>query len=444
MKRLILFFVMCLLLTSMVSAQGEPDTFIAYDESVVGEFTNDDTTFTMAFEGVAGDVIYIAANDDQVAFDFKLFSPTGGQLAQSDNLLIKNIELGVDGVYTIEFTRLDWSENEGEFDAHLGHYSIETLNVEDEGWTLAYEGSLADIGALQQFNVDFDEGELITIKLYSTNSAIIVQSPSGEFLLFDGAYDDPEIPLYRIPIAGTYTVTAQTVESGGTAFSLDISKRDPIVVNVNEPITGQLEEGWPSVFVFESQAGKMWDINATLPQNGERALAVYQFDGRDYWATQIAFDTGSGPDGQPRIQPFVPSAGDTYYIALWYDDYGTDYALYDYEFMVSPSTLLSIVNNTPLVAKISNETGTTQYGYRGNAGDKIRINYHKLSKEGGLGINMYSEADEVISFTGRTASSGSFEVELPLDGFYQFVVWNTSYDDQSVLEFEILIEPLPK
>jgi|GEM_PF-1183204 len=444
MKRLLLFFVMCLLLASMVSAQDDYDSFIAYGESNLGALTDDDPTFTMAFDGAVGDVIYIAAIDNEVAFDFKLFSPTGGQLSQSDNMLIKNLELGVAGVYTIEFTRADWSDSEGEFIAHLGHYSIDTLNVEDDGWTLTNEGYLDDAGAQQQFEVDFAEGELITTILYSANSVITMQSPTGEFLLFEGGYDDPVIPLYRIPMDGTYIITVQTIELGGSEYELYIFKHDPIVVTVNEPVFDELEEGLPAVLEFTSEAGKMWDINAIVPQNGEGSIALFQFDGRDYWATQIESDWGSGPDGQPRIQPFIPSVSDTYYIALWYDDYGTNDAVYDYELVVSPSTLLSIVNDTPLTGEISSDTGEAQFGYRGNAGDKIRINYRKLSKDGGLGINMYSVEDEVITFTGRNASSGSFEVELPLDGFYEFVVWNPSYDDESVLQYEILIELLPK
>lgn len=443
MKRLFFVLMMCLLGTSMVSAQNDPDVIITYGESSIGQFTNDDPTFTMGFDGAVGDVVYVSAIDDQVAVEFVLLSPTGGQLAQSNNALIKNIELGVDGVYTVEFKRPDWSDSEGEFIAHLGRYAIEDLNVEDDGWTLAYEGNLADEGALQQFEADYTEGDMITIMLYVANGVITVQSPTGEFILFDGAYDDPMIPLYRIPVTGVYTITVQTIEPEGSDFGLYLFKHDPIVVTVNEPISDELDEGFPAVFAFESQAGKMWDINAIVPQNGERSIALYHFDGRDYWATQIEFDWGSGPDGQPRIQPFIPSIDDTYYIALWYDNYDTEEEVYDYELVVSPSTLLSVVNNTPLVGKISNETGTVQYAYRGNAGDMIRLTYRKLSKEGGLGINMYSVDDEVITFTGRNASSGQFEIELPLDGFYEFIIWNTSYDDQSVLDYEILVELLP-
>lgn len=444
MKRWILIFVMCVLVTSLGFAQSELDDSLSYGESRIGEFTNEDATYTLGFDGAVGDVIYIAALDDIVAVEFTLFSPSGGQLAQSENALIQNIELGVDGLYTIEFVRPEWSESEGEFTAHLGRYVLEPLVVEDEGLTLWYEGILSDAGALQAFHVDFEEGELVTVFAYGANSTITIQSPTGEFLLFEGGYDDPEIPLFFMPTAGTYTITVQTLETGGTELGFYLYKHEPQVISVNEPISDELEENFPEVFVFDSPAGKMWDINATVPQNGEGFLAVYRFDGRDYWATQIEVDWGTGPDGQPRIQPFIPSDDGIYHIALWYDDWGTDYEIYDYELVVSPSTLVSIVNNSLLTGEINNTTGNARYAYRGIAGDMIRVTYRKLSGDGGLALGIYSTEDEVVTFSGRTASSGSFEVELPLDGFYEFSIWNSSYDEMSVLKYEILVEPLSK
>jgi hypothetical protein len=443
MKRLTLFIIMCLVMTSVVSAQDEPDEFIPFGESRLGAFTNDDPIFTMAFEGSVGDVIYITALDDPIPVEFTLFSPNGGQLAQADNAIIQNIELGVEGIYTIEFVRPDWSDAEGEFIAHLGYYQPESFNVEDEGRTLSYQGTLADAGAFQQFKVDFEEGELLTFFLYSPYSYITIQSPTDEYVYYGGAYDDPEIPLFYIPMTGTYTLTIQTLEPGGAEFDFNIFKRELIEVTANETISDELEDGLPSVFVFESVAGKMWDINAVVPQNGDGFIVLYQFtDDREPWETAIDEDWGTGPNGQPRIQPFIPSVDGVYHIGLWYDDWDTDYALYDYELTISPSTLLSIVNKSPLTGEISSETGRVQYAYRGNAGDMIRISYQKLSDEGDLALAMYSVEDEVITFTGRNTTRGNFEVELPLDGFYEFYIWNASYDEMSVLEYEILVEVL--
>jgi len=444
MKRLILIFILCLMSISPVFAQSELDDSLSYGESRTGEFTHENTTLTLGFEGVVGDVIYITVVEDEVPVEFTLLSPNGGQLAQSDNSAIQNIELGIDGLYGIELVRPEWSEDEGDFIVHLGYYTLETLVLEDEGLTLSYEGMLADAGALQPFQVDFEEGELITIFAYSTNSLITIQSPDGEYLLFEGAYDDPEVDLYHIPTAGTYTITVGTLEPDGTELAFELYKHEQRVITVNEPITGEINQDFPSVFVFETQAGKMWDINAVVPENGEGFLALYQFDERDYWATQIESDWGTGPDGQPRIQPFIPTEDGIYYVALWYDDWDTDDEIYEYELLVSPSTLLSLVNLSPLTGEINNSTGDTQYAYRGNAGDVIRINYNKVSGDGGLGIAMYSSEDEVVSFSGRTANSGNFEVELPMDGFYQVVIWNSAYDDETTLEYEIMIEALPK
>ena len=442
MKRLILFFVMSLLVMNRVAAQNEIDDFLTYGESRMGIVTNDQPTFTLGFEGVAGDLIYIAALEESVPVEFTLFSPGGGQLAQSDDALIKNLELGTDGLYTIEFARPEQSDEDGTFIAFLGLYEIKSLNVENEGWTLYYEGNLADTGALQQFEVDFEEGELVSMDLYAANSQIMVQSSTGEYILFEGTFDDPQIPLYRFPATDTYTLTVQTVEPGGSDFAFVVFRYEPIAITANEVLSGKLEESFPSTFTFETPAGKMWDINATLPLNGDRLLALYQFDGREYWEAQLITDEGSGPNGQPRIQPFIPDEDGTYLIALWYDDWDTEGELYDYELSVSPSTLLSIPNKSPISGEINNETGATLYAYQGNAGQIIRVTFRRLSGDGDLALSIYSEEDEVATFMGRNATQSSFELELPLDGFYQFVIRNASYDEQSVLTYEVLVEPL--
>lgn len=428
-----------LLMFGIVSAQEDMD-IIEIDSTYMGEFTNDQTSVTVGFDGEIGDVIYITALDNQVPVEFILYSPGGGQLAQSDDSLIRNIEFGTAGRYTVEFIRPEWSDAEGEFTAFVGYYELASMGVEDEGETRSYVGELADVAALRQVQVDKTAGDLATIQTYGANLSLTIESPDGEPIYFDGVYSDVMVPLFQFPTTGTYIITVQTIEPDGTEMELYIYQRDPISVTANTPITGQLEEGLPTLFAFESPAGKMWDINATLPMNGDSFLAVYRFGNREAWETLIEEDYGSGPDGQPRIRPFIPAEDGTYYLALWYDDWDTEYDEYDFELTVSPSTLLSIPNNSPITGKINNDTGNAQYAYSGKTGDKIIVTITRLSEEGVLSLAMYSTEDEVITFTGRDASSGRFEVELPLDGVYQFMIYNADYDDFSTLEYEILVE----
>lgn len=428
-----------LMMVGMVSAQDNLD-IIEMNSSYVGEFTSDQSSVTVGFDGQMGDVIYIVALDNFVPVEFVLYSPNGGQLALSDNTLIRNIELGSAGRYTVQFTRPEWSEDEGEFTAFIGHYELASMGIEDEGATLSYNGNLSDVGALRQVQAEMTEGELATIQVFGANVGLTVQAPDGEFLVFEGVYDDPLVPLFQFPTTGTYIITVQTVEPAGTDISLYIYRHDPLEVAINEPIAGQLEENLPAVFAFESPADKMWDINASLPLNGDGFLGVYQFGDRETWETMIEADYGSGPDGQPRIRPFIPVEDGTYYFALWYDDWDTDYEAYDFELMVSPSTLLSIPNNSPITGEITNDTGDAQYAYSGKAGDQITVSINRLSDEGVISMAIYSAEDEVVTFTGRNASSGRFEVELPLDGIYQFVIFNASYEESSTLKYEILVE----
>ena len=285
----------------------------------------------------------------------------------------------------------------------------------------------------------------MNIQFYGATVGMIIESPEGEIVISDGMYNDPQVPLYQFPMTGTYTITLMTGEPGGTDIGFWIFKREPIPVTTNESTIVEIEEGLPTVFAFDTPAGKMWDINATLPQNGDRFLAIYQFDGeRAPWEAQIDRDEGNGPDGQPRIRPFIPTDDGTYYLALWYDDYSTEYEVYEAELIVSPSTLLSIAKGSPITGEINSETGAAQYAYTAKAGDEILVTFTKLSDEGELSLSIYSSEDEVITFMGRNATRSTFSIELPLDGFYEFVIRNASYDESSTLAYELLVEPLTK
>ncbi len=440
-KYLLLILALCTaLISNMLYAQDEAT--IAYGESYIGTFTDEAPSLTLGFDGMAGDVIYINVLDNIVAVEFALISPTGGQIAISDNSYISNIELTSEGRYTIVFTRPDWSDSEGDFIAHLGRYTIENLSAENGGQTQFYEGNLPDAAATKTLQVDMTEGDMVTIIFYGANVGMTVNAPDGTEILSDGMYNDPEISLYRLPLTGTYTIFLVTAEEGGTDIGFYIFKHEVTTVTSNVPVNGTIYEDLPLVFAFDSVAGKKWDINAVLPQNGGSRLAIFRFDGRPYWESFLFVDEGSGPNGQPRIRPFIPEEDATYYIALWHDNWETEYEEYNFELIVSPSTLLSLPNNSPIVGEVNRDTGVAQYAYVGKTDQRIRIKVTNLDSEGVLALNIYSSEDEVVTFIGRNADSASFDITLPFDGTYEFVVDNASYDDSTTLRYEILIEPI--
>lgn len=441
MRRLLICMILGLCFGIFTFAQDTIDK-ISYGESYIGEFTQDLTSLTLGFDANAGDTIYINVLDNQVPVIFTIYAPDGEVVTESFNAQVLDLELTVDGEYTVEFIRPDWSEDVGRFTAHLNYYQMGSIVEPDEEPLLTSFGQLDDAGALHQVQVDFNEGDLVTMMSFGANLAIIIDPEEGETLLFQGVFDDPAVRLFRFPATGRYTITLITTEPGGTDVELYIHRREPVNVIINEPMTGQIEEGLPIVFAFETPADKMWDINAILPFDGDRLMTMYQFDGRDYWATQIYNDTGSGPNGQPRIRPFIPTTEGTYYIALWYNDWGTENGTFDYELTVNPSTLVSLPNDTPIVGEVTIDTGQMQYAYRGEAGDRVRVTLRRLSETGRLAMSIYSVEDEVITFSGRSADASSFDIELPFDGFYEFVIFNYDYDIESVLKYEILVEPL--
>lgn len=440
-KYLLLILALCTaLIPNVLYAQDEAT--IAYGESYIGTFTDVVSSLTVGFDGMTGDVIYINALDNIVPVEFTLFSPTGGQIAISDNTYIGNIELTSEGRYTVVFTRPEWSSDEGDFTAHLGRHVIESLLIENDGQTLFYEGSLDGIAARKTLQVDMEEGELVTMIYYAPNGSITIAAPDGSDILSEGVYNDPDIPLYRLPMTGTYTVSLVTAEAGGAYIAFYLFTHEVITVTSNVPINSKIYEDLPLVFAFDSVAGKKWDINATVPENGDSRLAIYQFNGGPYWESILFMDYGSGPNGQPRIRPFIPEDDATYYIALWHDNWETEYEEYDSELIVSPSTVLSLPNNSPIVGEVNRDTGVAQYAYVGKTDQRIRVKLKNLDSDGVLALNMYSSEDEVVTFVGRNSNSASFEVTLPFDGTYEFVVDNVSYDDSTTLRYEILIEPI--
>lgn len=440
MRRILwLLLGMCVLLVQVASAQ---DLTGVYGESILLSLNNDTPSVNVSFEGNAGDTIYIVTVDDFVSNDFQLLSPSGGLLAQSDSYpngsIIQNIELGASGMYTVAVSRPQGSEDEGEVILLIDRLQVNTFNF-DRG-DLSFEDRLPDAGALREFRYDMDAGDAMTVYLYGVNSSFTIIAPSGEVIVYEGIYNDPNAPLVHYPETGTYKLVVQTIEPGGTDFGLYAVKRDVTPLNVNEPFNGTISGELPEVFSFEATAGKMWEITAQLPEFGEKFLGIYKFDNREYWETLIANDSGSGAGGQPRIRPFIAPEDGTYYIALFYQDWNDEFAEFDFTLNYNPSTLLSLAPGTPIVDVVNSETGDVQYGFMGQAGQLVRITLQKLSDEGGLGLNVYSVEDEVIVYMGRESRQATFDVALPLDGFYEFVIRNSSYDFFSTLEYSILIE----
>ncbi len=438
MKRLWLVLMIIMGLVSGVVAQDNVN--LQYGESIVGEFTADTSVVPVTFTGSVGDVIYVSALNNLVPVSITLRSPTGGQLAIAESNYLDNIELGTDGDYTIEFIRPEWSVDEGEFVAHLGLYTIETLTAEGEN-SLIFDGELSAAGAIQIIEADMTEGDIVTATLFGANVGMDVITPEGDIIAAEGVYNDPMIPLFQFPTTGTYRIQLITSEPEGTEISLHLYRHDLIPVTTNVPMIGEINEDLPVVFAFEAQAGKLWDLNAILPETGDKTLAIYQFDGRPLWQTQLYRDNGSGPKGQPRIRPFIPDTDDTYYVALWYDDWNTDYATYNYELVVSPSTILGLPNNSPIIGEVTEVSGIAQYVYTGVAGDRIRVTFRKTSEAGDMALTIYSTEDEIVTFMARNSTITSFDITLPMDGTYEFVVRNAAYDTTTVLGFEIMVEP---
>jgi hypothetical protein len=106
---------------------------------------------------------------------------------------------------------------------------------------------------------------------------------------------------------------------------------------------------------------------------------------------------------------------------------------------LAPDTLLQLAPNTPFTGAITAATGDQTYHYEGSAGETLRVTIERTSETGALGVRLLSAEDEVFVFYERSTRRAVFEVTLPLDGRYRFVLQNLAYDDGAV-EYAILLE----
>ena len=368
----------------------------------------------------------------------RLFDPDSQLMTESDYggevSLVGPLTLATDGTYSILAGRPDWSESTGAFSIMVDLVTYEPLALGaevadrvDNGNTIRFfTFQVPAAGDLFSFNV---AGELMHFLLWS---------PRGEYLLDNGTWDDPSVPLYQAPEGGEYTFLVNSIAPDGTDYTALVQQIVPIPLVSGETLSGTIYSTKPVFFAFETLGGKPWQIDAVLPNEGDRYMEIYHLEGREWWEAEIAADWGSGPNNNPRIAPFIAPSDSTYYVMLWFESYsGVESGAY--EIMVSPETVLSLAPGTPITETITAETGDITYNYNGTAGDLIEVTLTRLSATGALSLNIYSSDDEVMAFYGRGPRSATFEIVLPIDGLYQFIVHNAD-DDEMDITFSLLLE----
>jgi hypothetical protein len=411
---------------------------------VAGELSALQNTITYTFTGSAGDVVYLTMLpvDQEFETEMRLFDPESQLITESDYggtvSLIGPVTLATDGTYSVLAGRPDWSESTGAFSIMAGLVTYEPLTLDT-----VVTDQLDNANSIRFFTFSVAAaGDLFSFSVVGEMMHFLLWSPQGEYLLDNGTYDDPAIPIYQAPEGGEYTFLVQSIAPGGTDYTAIIKQIVPIPLVSGETLTGTITSAEPLFFAFETLGGKPWQIDAVLPSEGDRYMEIHQLEGLEWWDSEIAADWGSGPNDNPRIAPFVAPMDSTYYIMLSFVSFSSVESG-PYEIMVSPETVLSLAPGTPVMETITADTGDLTYNYNGTVGDTVAVTITRLSETGALSLNVYSSEDEVVVFYGRDTTAARFEITLPIDGLYQFIVRNIDYE-QSDVTFSLLLETVEK
>jgi hypothetical protein len=147
------------------------------------------------------------------------------------------------------------------------------------------------------------------------------------------------------------------------------------------------------VLSFQSDAGKLLALNAAVSGADGQSLGI--FGGEDL-CCDIIRDYGSGPNGNPRIDPFIVPESGTYYVVLWFDLYSEENATLDYEVSLSASTLISLSLGAEINDIITPESGVKSYAYNAQAGETLRITLTQTGGEGYPFIRVYSPETQIL------------------------------------------------
>ncbi len=440
MRNRLIYLLLCLLATATITAQqaarplslGQPDTADVNNAQPVTSFT---------FEGRAGQIIYITMLDETETLDMelRLLAPSGallGMASESVAVLLGPITLVEDGRYTISAGRPSFSDSEGVFSILVEETTIRDLDI---SLGEPQNESLSGRGSAHFYRFSGTAGDLFAYQLVGEEIGIAIFDPNGQRFIADGYYERPLRPIETLPLTGDYLAVIQTINRDGSPYTLRIQQVEPIPLISGEAMADTMLESEPALFAFESAAGKTWQISAQLPEGGDRRLEILLLTDRESWERTVAADYGSGPGGNPRIEPFIAPNSATYYVILAYDNYNGNDDIIPYQVTLTSSTIVSIAPGQTIEGETGLASGEVTYFYDGKEDEDIRLMIARTSESGEIGIQVLSPVDEVANFYGRDVKEVIIEARLPISGQYRIIVRNNAYDD-SVLNYALTLQ----
>lgn len=439
MRKQLVLVSLALLFLFVGSAQAQDFLDLSYGQPVTGEITPLADRVNYTFNGSAGDLIYITmvSPDNDLVPEFTLFDSAQNEVQVSDSTgpvaALGPIELPATDSFIVSASRASWSDSTGAYSIMVDRATVTFYQPNTE-----VNSSLANPNSLAFLVMDGQAGDLYRLSVLGRSMAFIFAGSEAEDGVYEGIYDDPFVPMYQLPITGEYFAVVQSMSEDGTDFTLEFNQIVPQPLPATETLSGTLDSDNPPVFMFESGAGKAWEINATLPEDGDDYMAIYYLENRPYWETIVAQDFGSGPNGSPRIAPFVAPTDGTYYIMLEFNSYNPEELTAPYDINLQSSSIVTLAPDIETTGTITPDTGSTVYSFNGKTGQGLNVTFKRLSETGVLSLYILSPEDEVITFTGRSAVSSSFDIILPVDGVYRFTVYDSDYNPTE-LEYSLLV-----
>lgn len=420
LSRCILFVTMALFTVQLAVAQGDTITIGA---TIQGEITATQPTVSYTFDGREGDVIYFYISPAQINQQFygRLFDANSNLLIETGAFpFINNFVLPATQTYTLLIG--NGNNETGAFSVLVDFYQPQSISLDTTA-----SGSLSSSAHLGFYTLDVTAGTLFRYSTTGTSLGVSVLDPNGELLVFTGTYDSPLLMLGQFTQTGQHLVIISTDIPAGLDYGIFLELVEPTPLVAGTSVTGSRQIGDPPVFSFQSPAGKAWELNAIMPQDGDRRMFIAQLEGRFFWDVIIAGDVGSGANGNPRIAPFIAPADATYYVWLEFSSY-SNASSYDYEMLLSSTTILSLAPDVELTQSITPETGAQTFIYStATENERVELDIRRISDVGDVWLQVLSPTDEVINFFGRGFNGGTFDMTLPIAGVYRFIVNDISY-----------------
>lgn len=434
LSRCILFIAMALFTVQITVAQTDS---ITIGTTVQGEITATQPTVSYLFDGREGDVIYFYISPAQINQQFygRLFDATGNLLIETGAFpFVNNFVLPATQTYTLLIG--NGNNETGAFSALVGFYQPQSLAFDTTA-----SGVLDSSAHLGFYTLDVTAGTLFRYSTTGTSLGVSILDPNGELVVFTGTYGSPLLMLGQFAQTGQHLVIVSTDIPAGLEYGIFLELVEPTPLVAGTSVSGSRQITDPPVFSFQSPAGKAWELNAIMPQDGDRRMFIAQLEGRFFWDVIIAGDTGSGANGNPRIAPFIAPDDATYYIWLEFSSYNNA-RQYDYEVLLSSTTILSLAPDVELTQTITPQTGAQTFIYNTTTeNERIELSVRRISTAGDMQLQVTSPLDEVINFFGRGFNGGTFDITLPIAGVYRFVVNDVSYVPTE-LQFTIRLRQL--